>query len=589
MSILNIFKKAVIAILCIVITNSAAKATTYTAIISGNFNAATTWGGLAPGTLVVGDIVIIPSGITVTLTSTEDMSTGSSLVVNGTLNSSVAGSALILSSGALSGGGIVDVDSLVMGSTMALTFAGTITADAVTSYGSTITAATSLTVINSLRLESGILNMGTGSTLVMSPGSDIIVTGGALTTSGTGMADLHYNYNVWYMTSSSTSGTELSGSGLQDVYVDVPGAVSLGSNVLLNGDLVLTSGNLALNGYTLTFGPTANLSASSMGTITSTASSNIVINAVNSLSGSLRFSTGGASIHDLTVNFGNASSNVNLGTNVVVTGTLALMSGKMSLGPNFLTVSATGAVTGGSNNSYVITDGTGALMMNLVAGASAKFNVGTTTNYTPMIITANTGSASGDVSVNTNAGVYANGTTGTLLSTTKPVVNATWHVSSSAVSGINYNMQAMWSSGMEVNAFDHNQAFISHYSSGAWDVQPGSVATVGGGMYTVSRTGITSLSPFMVADVNTFGATEVPLAALDENQILIYPNPVTNTLHFTSHPLVDRIYIIALDGRLIRSLNGYETAVSVEDLQPGYYSIYFEGTGFKEIQKFVRQ
>ncbi len=227
--------------------------------------------------------------------------------------------------------------------------------------------------------------------------------------------------------------------------------------------------------------------------------------------------------------------------------------------------------------------------MHILSGALAKFNVGTTmTNYTPIIVIANPGTANGDVSVNTAGNVYVNGVSGTSLSATQSVVNATWNVSTNAVGPFNYDMQIMWNAAMEVNGFDRNQAYISHYASGAWDVKATSAASLTGGMYSITRAGITSMSPFMVADANTF-TTNAPITIAQNNPIKIYPNPTTNVLNFDGVANVEKIYILAMDGHLAKTVTGYNHSVSVEDLQAGIYSIYFVGKDYKEAQTFVKQ
>ena len=96
-------------------------------------------------------------------------------------------------------------------------------------------------------------------------------------------------------------------------------------------------------------------------------------------------------------------------------------------------------------------------------------------------------------------------------------------------------MTAMWSAAMELNSFNRNHAYISHYTSGAWDTQTASAAGISGSVYTMSRTGITSFSPFMVADSAANMTTGVSSILAAETTILLYPNSVTNTLHISAN------------------------------------------------------
>src|SRR5580704_8282953 len=94
----SLLRRTCLMMLCVALLGSTANATIYTAVISGDFNAALTWGGTAPGSIISTDIVIIPVGITVTLTSDETFSGTSSLTVVGTLNSN-PGTTLAITAG----------------------------------------------------------------------------------------------------------------------------------------------------------------------------------------------------------------------------------------------------------------------------------------------------------------------------------------------------------------------------------------------------------------------------------------------------------------------------------------------------------
>lgn len=85
----NLKKMHVMAIGCAFFC-STANATVYTAVVSGNFNAAATWGGIIPAGLLTSDIVVIPAGINVTLTSLQTISGTTSMTVNGTLSATGA-------------------------------------------------------------------------------------------------------------------------------------------------------------------------------------------------------------------------------------------------------------------------------------------------------------------------------------------------------------------------------------------------------------------------------------------------------------------------------------------------------------------
>lgn len=566
---------------------NSASATVFTAVLSGNFNSAATWGGVIPGTLLTTDVIIIPIGISVNLTNVETFSGTSTLTVNGALTSSASGSGLIMTAGSLMGSGTIRVDSITMGLTSGLTFTGSIATRKLVSLGTNLASTATVTVGKLLTLASGTLSLTAGS-LTMGNWSAIAVTGGSLTTGGTGMLNLDSMYSVWYTTASATTGAELSGTGLDSVSVNVPGTVTLSGNLTLNGVLTLAAGTLALNNHNLTLGAMGNISSVGSGNISGTATSGIIINTTGSLTGALNFAAGGNMLNDLTINMGTATGTASLGSNLTLNGTLTLQSGKIMIGNNNLSIAATGMIMNGSAASYVITNGTGTLTQNLVAGGTDSFYIGTPTNFAPITITANSGSASGDVSINVMNGVLSGGNTGSWLSATQSVVNATWFVSSSAASGINYNMMAMWSAGMELNGFDRTHSHISHFTAGAWDSTASSAAGSSGSLYFMTRTGITSLSPFMVADRNAI-TTYAPNIAAGSNDIILYPNPAANTLHFSSAATIDNVAVYDLLGKNVKSVNGGGDLISIGELPPGTYIIRFTGSNINTVKKFIKE
>jgi type IX secretion system substrate protein len=142
----------------------------------------------------------------------------------------------------------------------------------------------------------------------------------------------------------------------------------------------------------------------------------------------------------------------------------------------------------------------------------------------------------------------------------------------------------MWNAGMEVNGFDRTNSFISHYHGGAWDTIAAAAASSMGSLYTMTRTGITSLSPFMVADRTTF-TTSVPTVLTTE--ISLYPNPTSNTLYFSSN--VDAVDVYDVSGKKVTSVNGSTNQISVQDLAAGTYMVRFTTNNTTTVRKFVKE
>src|SRR5690242_16559719 len=98
----------------------------FTAVTSGDWSNAATWGGVAPGANVTGQDIIIPNGITVNL----DMD----VTFNGLINTfscdgimtSTTNNGLVMESGSFAGDGDIDIQRLEFDLLSTSTFTGTL-------------------------------------------------------------------------------------------------------------------------------------------------------------------------------------------------------------------------------------------------------------------------------------------------------------------------------------------------------------------------------------------------------------------------------------------------------------------------------
>lgn len=573
---------------------SNADAATYTAVASGNFSSTASWqGGLVPPTLLSNDDVIIPSGITITMDQNVNVSgSGSKFTVNGTLTGG-AGHYLAYTTGSFIGSGTIDVDSFSANIVTGFLFTGNLVANHYTSTQSNLSAAANVTVNQTLELVDGVytatgmLTMGNNATIIIKDGSF------ALTSVNVNFAN---TYHVRYEAGTNTTvntGIELSGTGLTDVTVNVGtgNSVFLKDDLNMKGMLTLTSGNLTLNNYDLSFSAGADLAASGSGKIISSSQSSISISTTSGLTGGLRLGSSSNTVKDFTIALGNSSASVTLTGGLQVTGSLNLQSGLLYAGSNSVILqSGSGAqVVGGSDTSYVVTTMGGSLDIDVAASSSQMFYIGTTNNYAPVKIT-NNGSATNTISAAVDAMVWANGTTGNSVTATQSGVNATWFIDNDVTTGADIDMEVMWAANMEVNGFDRTKAYISHYHNGGWDVNAISSATASGSMYSLSRVNITSFSPFAVYDNNT------ALAVSNVNyggEFSVYPNPATNNIYIdhkaTNEPVQVAIYSVS--GQLVKqaTLSTGERAINVQDLTNGMYYIQLSNKEINATQKFIKQ
>lgn len=497
-------------------------------------------------------------------------------------NLTVSGSFDASGTGTISGTGNTDITLNGSGNMGTIEFAssgamvGDLNIDVSGGSGS-ISLGSDLTIGGTLYLTGGQLALN-GNDLTINGNID---AGGAGTIAGNAQSNITIN-------GSGSAGTiELSdtASTINSLTVNVGGGngnVSLGGDATINGTLTLTSGTLSLNGNSLTLHGTADASGS--GSIMVDNNGSLTLSGSGNM-GTLSFS--GTSLGSLTINTSGSGGSMSLASDLTVNGTLALTSGNLVVGSHNLTVASAGSVQGGGSSSYIVTNAGGMLTMNVAnAGANATFHVGSQSNYAPITIT-NHSTAAGNFMVNAHSGVMAHGTTGSDISTTESVVNTAWDIETDITSGVNADIKAAWSANMEVNGFNRNQAYLSHYVNGSWDTHATGQATAEGNLYTVTRTGVTSFSPFAVFDSNTeTGINDIAA----ETTLQYFPNPATNQLNLimADYTVAKRYRIYDITGALLleNAITDKTTNIDVSSLSNGVYTVSLSnGQAFR----FTRQ
>jgi len=453
------------------------------------------------------------------------------------------------------------------------------------------------------------VNIGSGSSLflgsdlsvegalALTGGSDLSIHGISLTLDGTlsgsGMLDVNSASAIIINTAGSiTAPIVLSGTSIGNFTVNVGSGntVTLGSSLAVAGTLNLQSGTLVLNSNSVSV--SGDIAASGSGNLFSTASSNVTISTAASPSGTLAFSYPGNIVKNFNVNIGGAGT-VTMASNVVIQGTLNFTSGYLSTGSNDVQIASGGSIMGTNTNSYIVTAANGTLTMNATTSAAANFPIGTASYYFPASISLNSGSSTGTVSANVSQGVYQFGTSGTQISATQPMVNATWLFETSISSGLNYNMVLSWSPAAEVNGFIRTNDYISHYTSSNWDMNTfASASASGSGLFSIGRNNLTSMSPFAVFDSSTSPAGINELA--DNAAFQMYPNPASENLYVkTGSVQGELVYadILNICGQVVstsRLDNATITSIPVKALANGIYFLRLYNDKMNVIQKFVK-
>ncbi len=449
--------------------------------------------------------------------------------------------------------------------------------------------ASDLTIYGELMLEKGKVNMTNNSTIKMNTGSTITQDAGSLTLASGSSFNGTSSYNVHYVGNNKVGGVELTGSGLNNLDVDLTSYAydaMITGDLVVNGTLMLNRGSLGLNAHNLEI--KGGLSSQANGHIKGDAASNLTINTTAGLGDTLAlFGTSTMTLHNLSINTGDGS-NVMWGSDLTAEN-ITFVDGGMTIYNDDIMINSTGTISGYDMNKYVAIKGTGSLMMNVNASSPyVTFPVGTTTSYAPAHIQKMTGT-NGMMGVSTHNGVWANGTSGANYAGMASIVDRTWDVTSATSGSMNYNMKLEWGTAMEVNSFNRNNSYISQYSGGWDNMAAASATTTGSGMYMMQRNGMTSTGQFAVVDnLSSVGITE-----MEAGTISFYPNPATEAVTMNVKNL--NAYSIevfdAVGNKVISKATTTEpsTKIDLSTLNSGVYFVKISDNKSQSIKKIVKQ
>jgi hypothetical protein len=189
-----------------------------------------------------------------------------------------------------------------------------------------------------------------------------------------------------------------------------------------------------------------------------------------------------------------------LGVVTSVQNELNLSNSFLGLGTNDLIMQFGSIISGATPSGYIITSGSGRLKQNVGAGDKA-FPIGTISSFVPIVLN-NTGGTGDYYSVRVFSDVLTNGTSGATIAAINDCVDMTWVVEEDVAGGSNLSLTPYWTAGLEGPNFDRTHAGLGHYTGGAWDPQE-EVAASGSNPYSLTRTGITTLSAFAVGDLES--------------------------------------------------------------------------------------
>ena len=447
----------------------------------------------------------------------------------------------------------------------------------------------SLAVAGELQLHDGTFSIESGSTLTMSAGSLVQVMDGELQSNGgtfTGTA----SYNVEYLADSTvTTGLEITGTGLNDVQVNLgEGEVMLDDDATIGGELELISGQLNLNANNLVVN--GSFEQGILSPIVGNVDSDLHLNITTLSNDTIYFASSAEDLDQFILDL--TGGDLVLGSELHIHDELIMTSGNIRLMNYDLILEENANITGYSNTQYIMTPNQGMLQMHVALSTPyTVFPVGTTSSYSPASIQQGSGAAAGNFMVRAFNGVFTGGTENSGFNSASggSVVNRTWLIESDATS-LDVSLKLGWMATSEVNGFDRTNAYISHYMNSDWDTQTPASATAGANStFELTRTGLTSLSPFAVAD-------EDAELFVDENDLLtisLYPNPSTDVVNisYAENGNEYTFQITDLSGRNYYTPANGENQLDVSKLSQGTYLLKMTNaaTNKVSVKQFIKQ
>lgn len=442
-------------------------------------------------------------------------------------------------------------------------------------------------VVSEVRLANGDMRLTSGNSLMLANNALIWINDGSFNMESGSVFDTEGTLQLKYTGSSKSSGVELNGNSVSNFelnLIDNDQWLTLNNNLEVNTAAYFESGQVALNGQEMRLN----------GFIGSNANADIMLDGDEDaslwLSGAIssdmivRFRSQDT-LSTLVINYDEDAADqiMEFDGNLYIRDMMRLDDGRALFYDNNLFLYGNAVMEGGSEASYIMTSGTARLVMWVDGNnsESVEFPLGDADGYAPVRLQ---NGAAGNVqfAVKEYSVVYYDGTSGYAINNSEPVVNKTWDIDADASAAIDIDMEVQWMENMEVNGFDRTEAYISHYIDGGWDTYAASSAqATGSGSYSLSRTSITSLSPFSVQNE---GAVGIEVAATTNGDFLFYPNPVRDQLSIESNgTLYDLIRIYDLSGKLIHqeTITGAfnRTVPDLRSLKEGIYMLSISNNG----------
>lgn len=349
------------------------------------------------------------------------------------------------------------------------------------------------------------------------------------------------------------------------------------AQVYVNGNYAVAAGDtVSIFSSDLTFGPNASITVNGVWLI---ASSQIELHSTATLTGTgtvvlderSSFTIGSTALSDATVELDGKNMLLDCNVELKNTSNLDLVNSGLSLGKDFdfvsddahvilgnqdLTFASTATVSGYTENRYLVTDGSGAMVKQGLSGAFT-FPVGategtlTTQDYTPARLT-NTGTADA-YSVRVDQTVSSDNSTGV------NDVSREWEITEGTAGGSNVKVELQHNTSTEEASFSNSTSYVANYI--------GTAPNIDGGNESINEWDMNraSIDAGTATGVLTSG-TALSNASIQDRTFTSFTNTLFTVLSNDDKCLSAKVY---LQGALLQSSNSTMTdSLRVRNLIP---------------------
>ena len=377
--------------------------------------------------------------------------------------------------------------------------------------GATLSAAiTTAKVSGDLRTQSGTFSNGGLAIAGNAAKTFEVVSGATFKVAGTTSA---FPTGFGTVALGTTSTVEYSGTGAQTVSAQNYGNLTISASRGSNNVALANSGTIGIAG---TLSDTATFSTGGIVTTGST----VVYNGggPQTLTALSPIAAGSNMYNHLTIN--NASG-VTLGGNVTVGGILTFTNGNITTSSNSIYINSTGSVS--RTSGHVV----GNFKKNIATGATSKtFEIGDSSNYTPVTISFASVTVAGDLTASTTTGDHPN--IGSSTINPAKTANRYWTLTNSGIAFTNYSVTLNFLAGDLDSGANTTNFSVGKFAAGTWGYP-----TVGTKTSTSTQaTSVTSFGDFAVGE-SAVPAVDI-VKSVDPSGSQIPGTDLTYTITFTN-------------------------------------------------------